>query len=153
HQPLCLLLIGLVLLLTDVMVSQRRTHPLKNAFLQLLAAQEPSSPHDLPFPWLILAPSFLHRVGEAMPPSSVITLTSHFPQQPIDAQPGRPRSRPLQVLWITAPAIFLERFVGLEKFGPYRIQMHVVADGPQITVPATLHDQGLVTAAEQVTKE
>ena len=43
-------------------------------------------------------------------------------------------------------------FVPRQHLRPHRIQMHVIAHRPQIAITAAVHNQGLVAAAEQMTK-
>ena len=114
-----------------------------------------SSPRNQPRriacnPRLSPPPPLLQRLRQLPPPGRAVLRNPIFPQQPVHPQPGQPLAGAFQILRPTAPPILPQWLLRRQQLRPRRIQMHIIAHRLQIAVAAAIHDQRLVTPAEQM---
>ena len=111
-----------------------------------LAAPVSIAPVDLP---TAATPS------AAQIPSARLRCPWEFPSHPATGPPATnsPPTGPLQVFPITAPPIPGQFLFLPQQLRPHRIQMHIIAHRPQISVAAPIHDQRLIPSAEQMPKQ
>src|SRR4051812_40218963 len=84
------------------------------------------------------------------PPGRTVLGYPIFAQQPIHPQPGPAFRGTFQILRPTAPCIHGYWLLQSQQFGPHWIQMHVITDRLEVAVAAAIHDQRLVTTAEEM---
>src|SRR6266571_3348227 len=78
--------------------------------------------------------------------------TGGWRPQPIHSQPPRPLRRRRQILWITAPGKIRQSLLRLQQLGARWIQVHIITHRLEVPVAAPIHDQGPISAAEQMSK-
>jgi hypothetical protein len=128
-------------------------HSCRQVLFQCLIAKEPSPPDRFELVSLLRAPPLLQRLFQTQSPHRAMLRDVIFSQQPIHWQPSRPLARTFQILRPTAPRTFPHRPCRGEHLGSGRIQMHATAHRLRIPFAAAVHDQRLVTSAEQVPKQ
>ena len=92
-----------------------------------------------------------HAQGECpeCQPRSLLQQDAMLSHQMVHPQPSRLLNRP-QVQRMTAPNIAFQSILCPDETRPHRIEMDVVADGPQVTRVAFIDHLGLVTPAEKM---
>jgi hypothetical protein len=153
HQSLRLGFPALLAFPSVVLRPHSLRSPGQQFFLELWRPKEPAPPDGPPFLVVAFLTSRLRLPFQLPPARRTVLGQPHLPQQPFHPQPRPAPARRLEVFRVTAPNVIPQRLLRRQQLRPRRIQMHILADGAEVTRRLRVHQQRPVPSAEQVPNE